>query len=107
MRTRTYYSVLLARGEVKIAERSADRAKHLYDINHAKFSGEGLAQPGEEWVSQVAEIDVDQARLSWDRSKQQLISRQQAYRDAMDRLLLDMGLLPGATPHRIMMRPRL
>ncbi len=93
-----YYSVLLARGEVKIAERSADRAKHLYDINHAKFSGEGLAQPGEEWVSQVAEIDVDQARLSWDRSKQQLISRQQAYRDAMDRLLLDMGLLPGATP---------
>jgi len=93
-----YYSVLLARGEVEIAERSADRAKRLYDINHAKFSGEGLVQPDEEWVSQVAEIDVDQARLSWDRSKQQLISRQQTYRDAMDRLLLDMGLLPGATP---------
>jgi outer membrane protein TolC len=49
-------------------------------------------------VSQVAEIDVDQARLSWERSQQQLISRQQAYRDGMDRLLLDMGLLPGATP---------
>jgi len=93
-----YYTVLLARGEVEIAERSADRAKRLYDINYAKFSGEGLVEEGEEWVSQVAEIDVDQARLSWDRSKQQLISRQQAYRDAMDRLLLDMGLLPGATP---------
>ena len=93
-----YCSVLLARGEVEIAERSADRAKRLYDINYAKFSGEGLVEPGEEWVSQVAEIDVDQARLSWDRSKQQLISRQQAYRDAMDRLLLDMGLLSGATP---------
>ena len=93
-----YYSVLLARGEVEIAERSADRAKRLYEINHAKFSGEGLVEPGEEWVSEVPEIDVDQARLSWDRSKQQLISRQQGYRDAMDRLLLDMGLLPGATP---------
>ncbi len=93
-----YYTVLLARGEVEIAERSADRAKQLYDINYAKFSGEGLVEEGEEWVSQVAEIDVDQARLSWDRSKQQVISRQQAYTDAMDRLLLDMGLLPGATP---------
>jgi outer membrane protein TolC len=93
-----YCSALLARGEVEIAERSADRAKRLYDINYAKFSGEGLVEPGEEWVSQVAEIDVDQARLSWDRSKQQVISRQRAYRDAMDRLLLDMGLLPGAMP---------
>jgi outer membrane protein TolC len=93
-----YYTVLLARGEVEIAERSADRARRLYDINYAKFSGEGLVKEGEEWVSQVPEIDVDQARLSWDRSKQQLISRQQAYRDTMDRLLLDMGLLAGATP---------
>ncbi len=93
-----YYDVLLARGEVEIAQRSADRAKQLYDINYAKFSGEGLKQPGEEWVSQVAEIDVDQARLSWQRAKQQLISAQQAYRDAMDQLLLDMGFRPGATP---------
>ena len=93
-----YCSVLLALGEVEIAQRSADRAKLLYDINYAKFSGESLVQPGEEWVSQVAEIDVDQARLSWDRSKQQLISRQQASRDAMDRLLLDMGIIPAASP---------
>jgi outer membrane protein TolC len=93
-----YYDVLLARGEVEINQRSADRAKQLYDINYAKFTGEGLKQPGEEWVSQVAEIDVDQARLSWERAKQQLISSQQAYRDAMDQLLLTMGFLPGATP---------
>ena len=93
-----YYDVLLARGEVEIAQRSADRAKQLYDINYAKFSGEGLKQPDEEWVSQVAEIDVDQASLSWKRAKQQLISTQQAYRDAMDQLLLDMGFHPGATP---------
>ena len=93
-----YFAVLLARGEVDIAQRAVERAKQLYDINYAKFSGEGLKKPGEEWVSQVAEIDVDQARLSWERSKQQLISRQQAYRDAMDRLLLDMGFVPGGTP---------
>ena len=93
-----YFAVLLARGEVDIAQRAVERAKQLYDINYAKFSGEGLKKPGEEWVSQVAEIDVDQARLSWERSKQQLISRQQAYRDAVDRLLLDMGFVPGGTP---------
>lgn len=93
-----YFDVLLAEGEVEISQRSADRAKQLYDVNYAKFSGEGLKQPGEEWVGQVAEIDVDQARLSWERSKQQLISSQQDYRDAMDRLLLAMGFLPGATP---------
>ncbi len=93
-----YFEVLLARGEVEIAQRAAERAKQLYDINYAKFTGEGLKQPGEEWVSQVAEIDVDQARLSWERSKQDLISRQQSYRDAMDALLLTMGFLPGAAP---------
>lgn len=93
-----YFAVLLSRGEVEIATRSVDRAKRLYDINYAKFTGEGIKQPGEEWVSQVAEIDVDQARLSWERAKQNLISRQQAYRDATDRLLLDMGFRPGATP---------
>lgn len=93
-----YFDVLVARGEVEINQRSADRAKQLYDINYAKFTGEGLKQPGEEWISQVAEIDVDQARLSWERAKQQLISSQQGYRDAMDQLLLTMGYLPGATP---------
>jgi len=93
-----YFAVLLAGGEVDIAQRAVERGKQLYDINYAKFSGEGLKKPGEEWVSQVAEIDVDQARLSWERSKQQLISRQQAYRDALDRLLLDMGFVPGGTP---------
>jgi len=93
-----YSAVLLARGEVEIAQRSVERAKQFYDINYAKFTGEGLKKPDEVWVSQVAEIDVDQARLSWERSKQQLISGKQAYQDAMDRLLLDMGFLPGATP---------
>lgn len=93
-----YAAVLLAEGEVAIAQRSVDRAKALYDINYAKFSGKDLKKPDEEWVSQVAEIDVDQARLSWERAKQQVISREQAYRDAMDRLLLDLGFLPGATP---------
>jgi outer membrane protein TolC len=93
-----YFAVLLARGEVDIAQRAVERGKGLYDINYAKFTGEGLKKPGEEWISQVAEIDVDQARLSWERSKQSLISRQQAYRDAMDGLLLDMGFVPGATP---------
>ena len=93
-----YFAVLLARGEVEIAQRSADRAKQLYDINYAKFTGEGLKKPDEVWVSQVAEIDVDQARLSWERAKQQLISRQQSHRDATDRLLLDMGFVPTGTP---------
>jgi len=93
-----YFAALLARGEVDIAQRAVDRGKQLYDINYVKFTGEGLKKPGEVWVSQVAEIDVDQARLSWERSKQSLISQQQSYRDATDQLLLDMGLVPGATP---------
>ncbi len=93
-----YADALLARGEVEISSRAVDRAKTFYEMNYAKFSGEGLKQSGEEWVTQVAEIDVDQARLSGERSKQQLISSQQAYRDALDRLLLDMGFVPGATP---------
>jgi outer membrane protein TolC len=93
-----YFAVQLAKGEVEIAQRSVDRAKQFYDINYAKFTGEGLKKADEEWVSQVAEIDVDQARLSWERAKQSLISRQQAYQDAMDRLLLDMGFIPGTTP---------
>ena len=93
-----YAAVLLAKGEIDISQRSVDRAKTFYDMNYAKFSGEGLKQPGEEWVSQVAEIDVDQARLSWETAKQSVIRSQQAYRDAMDRLLLDMGFLPGSTP---------
>jgi outer membrane protein TolC len=93
-----YFSVLLAQGEVEIAQRSIDRAKQLHDINYAKFSGEGLKKPDEVWVSQVAEIDVDQARLSWERAKQDLISRQQSHRDALDGLLLDMGYVPTGTP---------
>ena len=93
-----YFAVLLASGEVEIATRAVDRSMQLYDINYAKFTGEGLKKPGEEWVSQVAEIDVDQARLSWERSKQNLISQQQSYRDSMDALLLDMGFVPTGTP---------
>jgi outer membrane protein TolC len=82
-----YCEVLLSQGEVDIATRAVDRAKQFYDINYAKFSGEGLVRPGETWISQVAEIDVDQARLSWEQSKQQLISRRQGLRDSMDALL--------------------
>ena len=93
-----YSSVLLAQGEVAIAERSVERARQIYDINFAKFTGEGIALPGEEWVSQVAEIDVDQARLSWERAKQQLLSRKQTYQDTLDRLLLTMGVTPGGNP---------
>jgi len=93
-----YFGVLLAQGEVDIAKRAVDRAKQFYDINYVKFSGEGLVKPGETWISQVAEIDVDQARLSWEQSKQQLISQQQGLRDDMDTLLLDMGFTPTGTP---------
>lgn len=93
-----YYAVLLARGEVEIAQRSVDRAKQFYDMNYAKFSGEGLAKSGETWVSQIPEIDVDSARLSWERAKQQLISQQQAAKDTVDTLLLDMGYAPASTP---------
>ena len=93
-----YFGVLLARGEVEIAQRAVDRSKQLYDINYAKFTGEGLKKPDEVWVSQVAEIDVDQARLSWEQSKQNLISQQQSHRDALDGLLLDMGFIPTGTP---------
>jgi len=93
-----YCDVVLARGEVDIAQQSVDRAKKGYDINYAKFTGEGMKRPDEKWVTQVAEIDVDQSRLSWEQSKQDLISRQQAYRDAVDSLLLDMGYAPGSTP---------
>jgi len=83
---------------VEIAQRAVDRSKQLYDINYAKFTGEGLKKPDEVWVSQVAEIDVDQARLSWEQSKQNLISQQQSHRDALDGLLLDMGFIPTGTP---------
>ena len=93
-----YFGVLLAQGEVDIAKRAVDRAKQFYDINYVKFSGEGLVKPGETWISQVAEIDVDQARLSWEQSKHQLISRHQRLRDAMDTLLLDVGFTPTGTP---------
>ena len=93
-----YFAVLLASGEVAIAQRAVARSKQLYDINYAKFTGEGLTEPGEVWVKQVPEIDVDQARLSWEQSNQNLISRQQSHRDAMDNLLLDMGFVPTGTP---------
>jgi len=93
-----YFRALLAQGEIEIAERTVDRAKRFYDINYMKFTGEELKKPGEEWVTQVAGIDVDQARLSWERSKQSLISRQQGFQDAMDTLLLEMGFVAGATP---------
>jgi len=94
----SYYRVLVAQGEMEIAGRAADRAKQLYDINSAKFTGEGVSVPGEKWVTQVTELDMSQARLSWEQAKQSVISRQQAFRDALDTLLLTMGLLPGATP---------
>lgn len=93
-----YFRALLAQGEIEIAERAVDRAKRFYDLNYVKFTGEELKKPGEEWVTQVAEIDVDQARLSWERSKQSLISRQQGFQDAVDALLLEMGFVAGATP---------
>lgn len=93
-----YLDVVLALGQVDIAQRSEAWAKAQYDINYAKFSGEGVKQPDEKWVTQVPELDVDQARLSWENAKQRVISEQQAYRDAMDRLLVDMGLRPGADP---------
>jgi outer membrane protein TolC len=96
-----YVEVQLAQGEVEIAERAAERAKQLYEINYAKFSGEGLKRPDEEWVSQVAEIDVDQARLSWEQAKQSLISRQQSLRDAVDTLLLDLGFAPAGAPELV------
>jgi len=90
--------VLLAQGEVDIATRAVDRAKQFYDTSYVNFSGEGVVEPGETWISRVAEIDVDQARLSWEQSKQQLISRQQRLRDSMDTLLLDMGFTPTGAP---------
>jgi outer membrane protein TolC len=94
-----YTSALLARGEVDIAQRAVDRAQKYYETNHVLFSGEGIDLPeGEKYISQVPELDVDQARLDWERAKQDLISRQQGYRDAVDSLLLAMGLAPGATP---------
>ncbi len=94
-----YYAVLLARGEVDITQRAVDRAKQFYDRNNVMFTGEGIElPPGVEWKSRVTIMDVGQARLDWERAKQDLISAQQSYRDATDRLLLDMGLTPGATP---------
>ena len=92
-----YVQASLARGETEIAQRAVDRAKQFYDFNYMKFTGEGLVQPGETWVSQVREIDVSQARLSLEQAKQSLISRQQAFQDAMDNLLLSMGFASGAT----------
>jgi outer membrane protein TolC len=94
-----YTAALLARGEVDIAQRAVDRAQKYYETNYVLFTGEGIDLPeGEKYISQVPELDVDQARLDWERAKQDLISRQQAYRDAVDSLLLVMGLAPGATP---------
>ncbi len=117
-----YCNAFLARGEVDISQQSVDRAKTGYDINSAKFTGAGmkdsdlmpyspmlsvLSELGcdhptqEPWVTQVAEIDVFQARLSWQQAQQDLITRQQAYQDAMDQLLLDIGCDPGDTPELI------
>jgi outer membrane protein TolC len=93
-----YCAILLASGQLEIAKRAVERAQKLYDINYAKFSGEGLVKPGETWISQVAELDVNQSRLSLEQAKQTQISSEQNYRDALDSLLLDMGFTPGATP---------
>jgi len=104
--TEAYFATVLAVGELDIAAKAVDRAYQFYSMNYNKFTGEGdpltgegaLKVPGEQWVSQVREIDVSQARLSWESAKQNLISQQQAVRDATDRLLLAMGLSPGAEP---------
>jgi outer membrane protein TolC len=93
-----YFDVLLAQGEVDIARRAVDRAKQFYDRSYVNFTGEGVSKPGEEWVTLVSEPDMDQARLSWEQSQQQLISREQRLRDSMDTLLLDMGFTPTGTP---------
>ena len=114
-----YCNAYLAHGEVDISQQSVDRAKTEYDINTAKFTGAGMKDddlvpyspllsllsklgadyPQEQaWVTQIAEINIFQARLSWQQAQQDLITRQQAYQDAMDQLLLDIGCNPGATP---------
>ena len=82
-----------------ISQQSVDRAKKGYDINFVKFTGKGVKKQDEQWVTQVAEIDVDQARLNWEQAKEDLITRQQAYRDCMDQLLVDMGCAPGPLPN--------
>ena len=96
-----YYAVLLAQGQVDIAQRAVDRAQQFYERNDVMFTGKGVKEtlpPGVEWKSRVTIMDVGQARLDWERAKQELISAQQDARDATDRLLLDMGAQPGATP---------
>jgi len=93
-----YFATLEAQAQIEIARRRVDRAKRFYDQNYVKFTGEGVKKPEEAWVSRIAEIDVDQARLAWEQAQQDLIASEQAYRDAMDALLLRMGLLPGSTP---------
>jgi outer membrane protein TolC len=96
-----YYAVLLAQGQVDIAQRAVDRAQQFYERNDVMFTGKGVKEtlpPGVEWRSRVTIMDVGQARLDWERAKQELISAQQDARDATDQLLLDMGAQPGATP---------
>jgi len=93
-----YFSAVRAQGDVEISQRAVERAKDFYEKNYALFTGEGVKEPDEVWVSEVAEVEVDQARLSWDQAKQSVIQEEQGFRDAMDDLLLTMGLLPGSTP---------
>jgi len=94
----SYFNTLLAQGEIEIARRTVDRAQNLYDINYAKFTGEGLKKEGEVWVSQIAGLDVDRAELSLKVARQGLIAQEQALKDAMDTLLVAIGLRPGSTP---------
>ncbi len=81
-----YFSAVRARELINVSETDVEIAKETVRAARRKLE-EGL----------VAQIEVSQAEIQLAQSEDSLIAQKRAYRDALDSLLLQMGLKVGQT----------
>jgi len=84
---RNYFDAVRTRDLIVVSESDVTIAKETVRMARRKLE-EGL----------VAEIELSQAQIQLAQSEDQLVSRKRAYQDALDQLLLTMGLNVGQKP---------
>ncbi|MCC6484437.1 MAG: TolC family protein [Armatimonadetes bacterium] len=87
---RNYFQAVRARDLIAVSESDIEISKETVRMARRKLE-EGL----------VAEIEVSQAEIQLAQSEDELVSRKRAYQDALDALLLGMGLKVGQKPDLI------
>ncbi len=87
---RSYFQAVRARDLIAVSESDVGIAKETVRIASRKLE-EGL----------IAEIEVSRAKIQLAQSEDNLIQRKRAQRDALDALLLSMGLKVGQSPELI------